>query len=112
MKMCPRWELCCACFAAPPPPHTHTTPPLPLPLDWNVAVVTVAAPPPPRTTLPSQGALAKVKQLKAAFGTEDVDEVIKIILEKGELQVSGGERDAQLERWGGCCWGPCPPVTR
>jgi hypothetical protein len=52
----------------------------------------------PCTAVHLQGALAKVKQLKAAFGTDDVDEVIKIILEKGELQVSGGERDAQLER--------------
>ena len=45
-----------------------------------------------------QGVLAKAKDMKAAFGTDDVDEVIRIILDKGELQVSGGERDAQQER--------------
>jgi ribosome maturation protein Sdo1 len=37
--------------------------------------------------------------MKTAFGTDDVDEVIRIILDKGELQVSGGERDAQQERY-------------
>jgi hypothetical protein len=45
--------------------------------------------------------------MKTAFGTDNVDEVIKIILEKGELQVSGGERDVHHERSSS----PCPACT-
>jgi ribosome maturation protein SDO1 len=45
-----------------------------------------------------QGVLAKSKDMKAAFGTDDVDDVIKIILAKGELQVSDKERESLQER--------------
>ena len=48
----------------------------------------------------AQGVLAKSKDLVTAFGTDDVDEVVKTILAKGELQVSDKERDSQFERWG------------
>lgn len=45
----------------------------------------------------SKGVLAKSGDLAHAFGTEDIDEVIKIILEKGEVQVSDKERKVDLE---------------
>ncbi len=41
--------------------------------------------------------LAKSKDLKTAFGTDDVDEVCKIILTKGDLQVSDKERELHQE---------------
>lgn len=46
----------------------------------------------------AQGVLARSKDLKEAFGTDDVDEVVKVILAKGELQVSEKERDSHIER--------------
>lgn len=42
----------------------------------------------------SKGVLANKKDVVKAFGTEDETEVIKLILEKGELQVSDKERKA------------------
>lgn len=45
-----------------------------------------------------QGITAKAKDLKAAFGTDDHLECCKIVLEKGELQVSDKERQVQLDR--------------
>ena len=56
--------------------------------------------------MPRQGVLAKSKNLKEAFGTDDVDEVCKIILARGDLQVSDKERDTQHERCG-----PAPRCT-
>ncbi|MCO5583804.1 hypothetical protein L7F22_037718 [Adiantum nelumboides] len=44
----------------------------------------------------SKGVLAKSKDLIAAFGTDDHDKICIEILEKGELQVSGRERDVHL----------------
>ncbi len=44
-----------------------------------------------------KGVLAKSKDLKTVFGTEDVDEVCRIILAKGDLQVSDKEREVQQE---------------
>ncbi|RAL37157.1 hypothetical protein DM860_004079 [Cuscuta australis] len=44
----------------------------------------------------SKGVLAKSKDLIAAFGTDDPEKVCMEILEKGELQVAGKERDSQL----------------
>lgn len=44
----------------------------------------------------SKGVLAKSKDLKAAFGTDDQSKVCLEILEKGELQVAGKERESQL----------------
>mmetsp|Transcript_5090 Transcript_5090/g.9291 ORF Transcript_5090/g.9291 Transcript_5090/m.9291 type:complete len:253 (-) Transcript_5090:66-824(-) len=40
----------------------------------------------------SKGVLAPSKQLQEAFGTEDIPTVVKVILEKGEVQVSSKER--------------------
>jgi ribosome maturation protein Sdo1 len=34
-----------------------------------------------------------------AFGVQDDEEVCRIILEQGELQVSEGERKAQVEKY-------------
>ncbi len=45
-----------------------------------------------------QGIQAKTKDLKAVFGTEDHLKCCLFILEKGELQVSDKEREAQLDR--------------
>ncbi|CAJ0956574.1 unnamed protein product, partial [Mesorhabditis belari] len=42
----------------------------------------------------SKGQLAKKDEIQAAFGTEDHLEVCKLILDKGELQVSDKERQA------------------
>ncbi|XP_057521744.1 uncharacterized protein LOC130801844 [Amaranthus tricolor] len=44
----------------------------------------------------SKGILAKSKDLMAAFGTDDQTKICLEILEKGELQVAGKEREAQL----------------
>lgn len=44
----------------------------------------------------SKGILAKTKELVAAFGTDDQEKICLEILEKGELQVAGKERESQL----------------
>lgn len=44
----------------------------------------------------SKGILAKSKDLIAAFGTDDQTKICLEILDKGELQVAGKEREAQL----------------
>lgn len=44
----------------------------------------------------SKGVLAKSKDLIAAFGTDDQSKICLEILEKGELQVAGKERESQL----------------
>ncbi|XP_073294803.1 uncharacterized protein [Primulina huaijiensis] len=44
----------------------------------------------------SKGVLAKTKDLTAAFGTDDQTKICLEILEKGELQVAGKERDSKL----------------
>ncbi|CAA7405298.1 unnamed protein product [Spirodela intermedia] len=44
----------------------------------------------------SKGVLAKSKDLNAAFGTDDQAKICLEIMEKGELQVAGKERDSQL----------------
>lgn len=44
----------------------------------------------------SKGVLAKSKDLMAAFKTDDQTKICLEILEKGELQVAGKEREAQL----------------
>ncbi|RCN31695.1 rRNA metabolism protein, SBDS family [Ancylostoma caninum] len=46
----------------------------------------------------SKGQLAKKDELVAAFGTEDPLEICKIILEKGDLQVSDKERQAASDQ--------------
>ncbi|KIH47217.1 Shwachman-Bodian-Diamond syndrome protein [Ancylostoma duodenale] len=46
----------------------------------------------------SKGQLAKKDELVAAFGTEDQLEICKIILEKGDLQVSDKERQAASDQ--------------
>ncbi|KAJ3681464.1 hypothetical protein LUZ60_015953 [Juncus effusus] len=43
----------------------------------------------------SKGVLAKSKDLIKAFGTDDQSQICLEILEKGELQVAGKERDSQ-----------------
>lgn len=45
----------------------------------------------------SKGQLAKASELQEAFGMQDVDKIILEILVKGELQVSGKERESQTE---------------
>jgi ribosome maturation protein SDO1 len=45
----------------------------------------------------SKGQVAKKEDLVAAFGKEDQTEICKLILDKGELQVSGKERQEQLD---------------
>jgi ribosome maturation protein SDO1 len=45
----------------------------------------------------SKGQTAKAADLEKAFGTTDIPEVVKIILDKGELQVGGKEREQNLE---------------
>lgn len=45
----------------------------------------------------SKGQVAKQDDLKKAFGTSDIMEIVKVILDKGELQVGGKEREVQLE---------------
>ncbi|KAK6938331.1 Ribosome maturation protein SDO1/SBDS, N-terminal [Dillenia turbinata] len=44
----------------------------------------------------SKGILAKSKDLTRAFGTDDQSKICLEILEKGELQVAGKEREVQL----------------
>ncbi|XVF39152.1 hypothetical protein PTKIN_Ptkin01aG0013000 [Pterospermum kingtungense] len=44
----------------------------------------------------SKGVLAKTKDLVAAFGTDDQTKICLEILEKGELQVAGKERESQF----------------
>uniref|UniRef100_A0A671SEM9 Ribosome maturation protein SBDS n=1 Tax=Sinocyclocheilus anshuiensis TaxID=1608454 RepID=A0A671SEM9_9TELE len=46
----------------------------------------------------SKGQVAKKDDLSSAFSTDDVTEVCKQILAKGELQVSDKERQSQLEQ--------------
>ncbi|KHN86849.1 Ribosome maturation protein SBDS [Toxocara canis] len=45
----------------------------------------------------SKGLIAKREELNAAFGTEDQLEICKLILDKGDLQVSDKERQVQSE---------------
>ncbi|VDM46513.1 unnamed protein product [Toxocara canis] len=45
----------------------------------------------------SKGLVAKREELNAAFGTEDQLEICKLILDKGDLQVSDKERQVQSE---------------
>lgn len=45
----------------------------------------------------SKGVLANTKDLSNAFSTDDTDKIILEILRKGELQVSGRERQYQSE---------------
>ncbi|XP_022749278.1 ribosome maturation protein SBDS-like [Durio zibethinus] len=44
----------------------------------------------------SKGVLAKTKDLVAAFGTDDQTKICLEILEKGELQIAGKERESQF----------------
>lgn len=44
----------------------------------------------------SKGTVASTKDLKKVFGTTDQEEVIKLILEKGQVQISDLERKAAL----------------
>ncbi|XP_009368386.2 ribosome maturation protein SBDS [Pyrus x bretschneideri] len=44
----------------------------------------------------SKGVLAKTKDLKAAFDSDDQTKICLEILDKGELQVAGKERESQL----------------
>ncbi|KAH9317283.1 hypothetical protein KI387_019052, partial [Taxus chinensis] len=44
----------------------------------------------------SKGVLAKSKDLIKAFGTDDAEKICLEILNKGELQIAGKERDSQL----------------
>lgn len=44
----------------------------------------------------SKGVVAKTKDLVAAFGTDDQAKICLEILEKGELQIAGKERESQL----------------
>lgn len=46
----------------------------------------------------SKGQVANNEDLKQSFGTTDTDEIILQILKKGELQVGGKERQAQLHQ--------------
>lgn len=46
----------------------------------------------------SKGQVAKKEDLSNAFGTDDLTEICKQILSKGELQVSDRERQSQLEQ--------------
>jgi ribosome maturation protein SDO1 len=46
----------------------------------------------------SKGVIAKKAELKQAFGTEDEKEIITQILKRGEIQVSGKERQHQNEK--------------
>lgn len=45
----------------------------------------------------SKGEFAKVSDLQKVFGTSDQDEIIQLILEKGDLQVSDKEREQHYE---------------
>ncbi|XP_022773322.1 LOW QUALITY PROTEIN: ribosome maturation protein SBDS-like [Durio zibethinus] len=44
----------------------------------------------------SKGVLAKTKDMVAAFGTDDQTKICLEILEKGELQIAGKERESQF----------------
>ena len=44
-----------------------------------------------------RGVFAPSSDIKTAFGEKDEETICKIILEKGELQISAGEREAYLE---------------
>mmetsp|Transcript_23320 Transcript_23320/g.41364 ORF Transcript_23320/g.41364 Transcript_23320/m.41364 type:complete len:470 (+) Transcript_23320:58-1467(+) len=46
----------------------------------------------------SKGEFAKAKDLQKVFGTKDEEEIAKLILVKGQLQVSDKERTQQLEK--------------
>ena len=46
----------------------------------------------------SKGEFAKAKDLQKVFGTKDEEEIAKLILTKGQLQVSDKERSQQLEK--------------
>uniref|UniRef100_A0A7S4ELP0 C2H2-type domain-containing protein n=1 Tax=Pseudo-nitzschia australis TaxID=44445 RepID=A0A7S4ELP0_9STRA len=46
----------------------------------------------------SKGEVAKAKDMQKVFGTKDEDEILKLILSKGQLQVSDLERSQQLEK--------------
>jgi ribosome maturation protein SDO1 len=46
----------------------------------------------------SKGEFAKAKDLQKNFGTKDEEEIAKLILTKGQLQVSDKERTQQLEK--------------
>lgn len=46
----------------------------------------------------SKGEFAKAKDMRKIFGTADEDEISKLILAKGQLQVSDKERTQQLEK--------------
>lgn len=46
----------------------------------------------------SKGQFAKAKDLQKVFGTKDEEEISKLILTKGQLQVSDKERSQQLEK--------------
>eukprot|EP00537_Pseudo-nitzschia_pungens_P007493 CAMPEP_0172371492 /NCGR_PEP_ID=MMETSP1060-20121228/43152_1 /TAXON_ID=37318 /ORGANISM="Pseudo-nitzschia pungens, Strain cf. cingulata" /LENGTH=431 /DNA_ID=CAMNT_0013097133 /DNA_START=36 /DNA_END=1331 /DNA_ORIENTATION=- len=46
----------------------------------------------------SKGEFAKAKDMQKVFGTKDEDEILKLILSKGQLQVSDKERTQQLEK--------------
>src|SRR6056300_537460 len=46
----------------------------------------------------SKGAFAKAKDLQKVFGTKDEEEIAKIILKQGNVQVSDKERGQQLEK--------------
>jgi ribosome maturation protein SDO1 len=46
----------------------------------------------------SKGKFAKFKDWTKVFGVKDEEEACRLILEQGELQVSEGERKAQVEK--------------
>ena len=46
----------------------------------------------------SKGEFAKAKDMQKVFGTKDEDEISKLILSKGQLQVSDKERSQQQEK--------------
>eukprot|EP00531_Pseudo-nitzschia_arenysensis_P010302 CAMPEP_0116139902 /NCGR_PEP_ID=MMETSP0329-20121206/13555_1 /TAXON_ID=697910 /ORGANISM="Pseudo-nitzschia arenysensis, Strain B593" /LENGTH=428 /DNA_ID=CAMNT_0003634967 /DNA_START=39 /DNA_END=1325 /DNA_ORIENTATION=+ len=46
----------------------------------------------------SKGEFAKAKDMQKVFGTKDEDEISKLILAKGQLQVSDKERSQQLDK--------------
>ena len=46
----------------------------------------------------SKGEFAKAKDMQKVFGTKDEDEISKLILSKGQVQVSDKERSQQLEK--------------
>lgn len=54
-----------------------------------------------------QGKFAKKQDWVAAFGVQDDAEVCRLILDQGELQVSEGERKAQVEKCVECVCSGC-----